>query len=133
MSDQDGAIVDRLFGALADGDLDAALACLSPDARVWHSFDGIAQDRAGIVEGWQGLIGNFPERAFVDVRRRAIAGGFVQQHLMAARSAAGAMIAWPICVVVQVEGGLIRRVDKYIDRAGRFAVASIADAVTPGL
>ena len=133
MQTQDGAIVDRLFGALASGDLDAALACLTPDARVWHSFDGIAQDRTEALAGWQALVANFPERAFVDVRRHAISGGFVQQQLLVCRTASGQTMAWPVCVVIRLEDGLIARVDEYIDRAGKFAVEDLQRAVTPGL
>lgn len=133
MADQSGAIIDTLFGALGSGDLDTALACLGPNATVWHSFDGISMDREAARAGWQDLVAGFPERAFVDVRRQAIPGGFVQQHMMAARTPAGNLIAWPVCVIVRVENGLISRIEEYIDRAGRFAVDDLRGAKTPGL
>ena len=133
MDDDDGAIVDRFYAGLASGNLDAALACLTPDVRVWHSFDGIAQDRESSLAGWRGLVAAFPERAFVDVRRHRVPGGFVQQQLMTGRTAAGELVGWPVCVMITLRDGLISRIDEYIDRAGSFAVADLHGAKTPGL
>ena len=133
MQIEDEAIVDRFFGGLASGDLGACLACLAPNARIWHSFDGLAQDSAESFIGWQALVANFPERAIVDIRRHAIAGGFVQQHLMTCRTAAGKAIGWPVCVVIRLENGLIARIDEYIDRAGKFDFEDPQQAKTPGL
>jgi ketosteroid isomerase-like protein len=127
-ADPAGAIVDRLFDALARGDVAAALACCTPQARIWHSFDRIAQDRDAAKAGWEAFIAGFPERAFTDVRRSAIPGGFVQQHTMAVKTAAGARIAWPVCLVVEVEGGLIARIEEYMDRAGRYPAGDAAQA-----
>ena len=128
-----GEIIDRRYGALASCDLDSAMACLAPDARVWHCFDGIAQDRAGILAGWRDLLAAFSKFAFVDVRRQKTTEGFIQQQMMTALTASGEMIAWPICLVVRLENGLIARIDEYIDRAGRFSVGDMHSAITPGL
>lgn len=133
MSTAEGEIIDRMYGALAHGNLDEAMGCLTPDASVWHCFDGIAQDRPAILESWKALLAGFPEFAFVDVRRQPIAGGFVQQQMMTARTASGEKIAWAICLLVKLENGLIARVEEYIDRTGRFSVADLHSALTPGL
>jgi len=132
MSD-DGQVIDRLFGALADGDVDVAVACFADEAKVWHCFDCIAHDKPAMREQWQALVDNFPERDFVDVRRQPIPGGFVQQHVMTATTASGANKAWPTCIVVRVENGLIARLDEYIDRAGAFDPGPNGLKVTPGL
>jgi len=126
------AVIDRFYAGLASGNLEESLACLSLDARIWHCFDGIAQDRASSLAGWQDLAANFTGRAFVDVRRHAIGGGFVQQMMMNVQTASGACFGWPICAVIQVKDGLITRIDEYIDRAGRLAVADILSGATPG-
>lgn len=133
MYNSDEAVLDRFFASLASGDLDLALACLTPDARIWHCFDGVALEREASLAGWNDLVIGFPERAFVDVRRHPIPGGFVQQHMMTGRTANGAIFAWPICVVVRISDGLIARIDEYIDRAGRFELMDLSAAVTPGL
>jgi ketosteroid isomerase-like protein len=128
---EEGTVVDALFGALGRGDLAAAERCLTADARVWHSFDQVAQDRKTAVAGWQAFVDMFAERVFVDVRRQATPGGFVQQHLMVVRAGEHRM-AWPGCVVLRIEGGLIARLDEYMDRAGSFAPTG-EDPTTPGL
>ena len=133
MADSQGAVVDRFYGGLASGNLDESLACLAPEARIWHCFDGIAQDRKCSFAGWQDLVANFPSRAFVDIRRHAVAGGFVQQMMMTVRTASGESVGWPICVVIMLKDGLIVRIDEYIDRAGRFDVTNACAEATPGL
>jgi acetyl esterase len=131
IGDDDGAVLDRFYGALSTGDLEAALDCLTPDARIWHCFDGIAQDRDESLAAWQALIAAFPERAFVDAKRHAIEGGYVQQHVMKGRRTSGDWIAWPICLVVKVRGDRIARIDEYIDRAGAFDLTTIKAATSP--
>jgi ketosteroid isomerase-like protein len=131
--EEDGAVVDRLFRALTLGDLDAARACFTPDGVVWHGFDRVAHDLASICEEWRQLVANFPTRAFVDVRRQSTATGLVQQHMMVATSRSGLEMAWPLCIVVRMEGGRIARLDEYIDRAGYFTPEAGAKTATPGL
>jgi ketosteroid isomerase-like protein len=133
MTVAEGEIIDRMYGALANRDLNGAMACLAPDARIWHCFDGIAQDRGAILAGWTALLAGFPEFAFVDVRRQATADGFVQQQMMTGRTPSGALVAWAICLVVRLEDGLVARVAEYIDRAGRYSVADLHTVTTPGL
>lgn len=127
-----GEVIDRLFGALAGGDVEAAVACFADGAKVWHCFDCIAHDKPAMREQWQVLVANFPERDFVDVRRQPIPGGFVQQHVMTATTASDARKAWPTCIVVRVENGLIARLDEYIDRAGAFDPGADGLTRTPG-
>jgi ketosteroid isomerase-like protein len=125
-------IMDALYAALGGGRLDDALACLAPDAVVWHSFDGVLEDWATTRAGWEKLIANFPERGVSDVWRSEIPGGVVQRHLFSARTAAGKRISWAVCLFVRIENGLIARIDEYIDRAGVFEMAD-GELATPGL
>jgi ketosteroid isomerase-like protein len=130
---EDGTIIDRMFGALSRGDVQGAVDCYTPDARVWHGFDRVAHDMAAMRGEWQALIDNFPKRSFVDVRRQSTPSGIVQQHLMVAAMRSGQRKAWPCCIVVRIEDGLIARLDEYIDRAGAFEPPSEGPIVTPGI
>jgi ketosteroid isomerase-like protein len=125
-------ILDALYAALSDGRLDEALACLTPEAVVWHCFDGVLEDWAATRAGWEKLIANFDERGVNDVWRIEIPGGVVQRHLFSARTTAGKRMSWAVCLIVKIEKGLIARIDEYIDRAGVF---ELPDGVlaTPGL
>lgn len=128
----DGHIIDRMFAALAAGDVASACACFARDAVIWHGFDAIAQTPEQAAVDWTAMIAHFPERGVVDVRRQPTSTGFVQQHLWLARTAEGRAMAWPVCIVVQMSGDLIVRLDEYIDRAGSFTPAAEMTK-TPGM
>lgn len=128
----DHTAVDRMFDALARGDVAAARATCTPDARIWHGFDGQALDLDGIAEQWAALIAATAERGIADVRRQPTPDGLVQQHLFFVRPAGGQRKVWPVCVVVRLKNGLIARLDEYIDRAGSYAVADDEPLATPG-
>jgi len=129
----DGEVIDRMFGALAAGDLTAVRGCYTADGLVWHGFDGVALGLDAVLAQWRGLIDAFSEREVVDVRRQKIPGGFCQQHVMVVRLADGGRKAWPVCIVVQIADGLIARLDEYIDRAGFFTPPDDGPVVAPGL
>jgi ketosteroid isomerase-like protein len=127
------AIIDELFDALTRGDIEAACDCCTSDVVVWRCHDCRPTSLEAMGGAWKDFVANFPERRFVDVRRRAMGGGFVQQHLMVARSRSGVRLAWPACVIVTVRDGRIARLEEYIDRTGHFTVRDDQDLRTPGL
>lgn len=115
-----GHILDRFYEAMERGDVDAVVACCTPDARIWHGFDRVANDLEGAAEDWAGFIAAFPERGITAIHRQATDEGCVQQCIMVGRTADGVQRAWPVCLVVRIKDGLIARLDEYIDRAGSF-------------
>jgi len=117
-----GAVVDRLYAALAGKDLEAARACCAPEVRIWHNFDAVAMDLEQAAQGWQGLFSAFQENRVVDVRRAALPDGIVQRHLFLLRGADGVLKGKPCCLLVKVRGGLITRLDEYIDISCDLAV-----------
>ena len=127
----DGAVIDRFYQALSDGDLAAARACATPDALFWHCFDQVAMNCDVQMKALEGLIATLPKRGVEDVRRHAIPGGFVQTHMFVVTLPDGARRAWAICIIVHIRDGLIARLDEYIDRAGSFAPGDETVA-TPG-
>jgi ketosteroid isomerase-like protein len=110
-------LADRFFAAIPQGDVETLRALYAPDARVWHNHDGIAQ---GVetnlrVLGWvarhvQGL-------RYDDVRRRVTPDGWVQQHVLRGTAPDGRPLAVAACIVFQVQGGRVTRVDEYLDSA----------------
>jgi ketosteroid isomerase-like protein len=117
--------IDRLYAALAAGEVDAARDCLADDALVWHCFEAEPQSVSGVVREWHGFVSHFVERTITNVRRQATAEGFVQQHVMKVRTTDGRQLSWPTCIVVKIRDGRIARLDEYLDRKG-------SDAGTPG-
>lgn len=129
----DGSIIERMYAALGSGDIDAAIACYTPDALIWHSFDCVAHDLDAIRPQWEAMKPAFPEQEIVDIRRERIAGGFVQRHLWVVRAASGERKAWPVGIFVTIEDGRIFRLDEYIDRAGAFEPQGEGLMATPGM
>jgi len=129
----EGAIIERMYAALGSGDIDAAAACFTADARIWHSYDCVAHDLAAIRPQWEAMKPAFPVQQLADIRREAIPGGFVQRHLWVVRTASGDSKAWAVCIIVAMRDGLIARLDEYIDRAGSFVPEAPGPLETPGL
>ncbi|GLR67438.1 hypothetical protein GCM10010909_21190 [Acidocella aquatica] len=114
----------RLFDGLAKGDIAAVRACFSPEAVIWHGFDGIALNVEDFLCSMEGLIGYTAERWIQDVHSLVTAEGLVQQHVFVVHTQAGDRKAWYVCIVAKIADGLITRVDEYIDRAGFFVPAN---------
>ncbi len=113
-------VIDRLFGALENGDITAVSGCFATDGGLWHCFDRVVMTAQEVEKSFEAMILNFSERKITDVNRQPTETGFVQQHLMTFTSHDGQSKAWPVCIVVVVKEGLILRLDEYIDRAGWF-------------
>jgi len=108
---------ERFVGAIQAGDTAAVRACYAPDAKLWHNNDGIEQtvDQNMKVLDW--FIRTLPDRNYRVLRREALPDGFMQQHVLEATLPDGTKWAMDACVVVKMEGGLITRLDEYIDSA----------------
>lgn len=109
--------VDRLYAVMERGDLAEAIDCFTRDGVIWHNFDCKEQNRDEMVAGWEQYVSHFPERSLRDVRRYEIPGGVVQQHMTVVRGQDGIRKAWATCIVVQIEGDRIRRLEEYVDGA----------------
>ena len=109
------AVASRFFAAIEAGDTDALRSIYSADAVVWHNTDQVEQsvDENLVVLGW--VIHNVKGWHYEDVRRTAYEGGFVQQHMGKGIAPSGLAFEMPACIVGQVEGGRVTRIEEYID------------------
>ena len=109
-------IANRLIAAIEAGDRDALGAVYADDVVVWHNTDQVEMTKEQNLASLDALAAMTTTRRFTDVRRHAVDGGFVQQHVLnlAWGSGSGSL---PGCVVVQLREGLIARVDEYLDGA----------------
>lgn len=110
--------LDRLYDAITRGDAKGARASCAPHAHFWHCFDGVTQTLDEAVESWKQLFAGSASRGIRDVHRDPIPGGFVQRHFFTMTPPDGTPLTWAVCLIVRVDGGLITRVDEYIDRKG---------------
>jgi len=108
-------LADAFFGALEEGSVERVNACFAPGATIWHNFDCRTLSPAENVTGLKTLFGNFTRREYVDVRRQPTRSGLVQEHVLRLETPEGALIDWPACIVLEVEGGRIAALREYVD------------------
>ena len=109
-------IADRLIGAIETGDREALGALYADDVVIWHNTDRVEMTKEQNLASLDALAAMTTSRRFSDVRRHAIDGGFVQQHVLNLEWGSGSG-SLPGCVVVQLRDGLISRIDEYLDGA----------------
>ena len=111
------AVADRFFSAVEKGDIEAVRAIYAPDARIWHNFDRKEQTVEENLRILSWMSRNIANKRYAVERRVAIPGGFLQQHILHADTAAGPF-EMPACIIVQVnEQGRIARLEEYLDSA----------------
>ena len=109
-------VADRLFKAIERGDVNAISDIYTPDTKIWHNFDKVAQsvDENLAVLNW--VVANLAEISYTEIQRQPTPTGFVQQHVLRGKvKASGKEIAIPACIVCKVENGRITRLDEYLD------------------
>lgn len=111
-------VADRLFGAIEHSDITTVAELFSPDIAVWKSGDARDNDHARSVKIIQWFVDATVDRRYEILDRQLFDGGFVQQHVLHARTPAGRTIAMRVCIVIKVDAyGMITRVDEYFDPA----------------
>jgi len=116
-------IAEKLFVAIENGDVDAIRNIYTPDTKIWHNNDSIAQSVEQNLATLKWVINNIKGVKYTDVRRQPTPSGFVQQHVLRGRFK-DKEIALPACIIATVEGGHITRLDEYLDSAHTAVFAS---------
>lgn len=109
------SIAERLFAAVAAGDVAAVRALYAPDVRVWHNVDNVAQSADENLVVLQWVAANIRDLRYEEVRRQATAEGFVQQHVLRGTIGDGVPVEIPACLVATIRDGRITRLDEYLD------------------
>jgi hypothetical protein len=123
---------EKLFRAIENGDVDAIRNIYTPETKIWHNNDGIAQSGDENLAVLKWVINNIQGLKYTDVRRQPTPSGFVQQHVLCGRFK-DKDIALPACIVATVEAGRIPRIlpsspaDKRSDQLSSPAVSVIFD------
>jgi ketosteroid isomerase-like protein len=110
-------VAERLFSAIEAGDIDAVRSIYAPDVAIWHNHDGVVQTLDENLRTLAWMTKHLPGTRYSDVRRSTTDSGFVQQHVLVATNRAGRDVAVPACIVAEVVGGRITRLDEYLDSA----------------
>ena len=99
------------------GDGEGVAALYAPEAVIWRTFDQRELLVGKVAKIIRYLATALRDRRYEDVRVTPTPTGFVQQHVLVGTTASGERVHAPACMVVQVDGGRIVRLDEYLDSA----------------
>ena len=111
------ALAERLGAASQRGDTEEIARCYAPDARIWRNFDGQEQTIEEMFKVSRWINKKLTDRTYKVLRREAIPGGYVQQHVMTGTLANGDKFELPACFIAHVKDGRVTRVEEYLDSA----------------
>jgi ketosteroid isomerase-like protein len=117
-------VAERFFRAVETGDTEEVARIYAPQARIWHNFSQTEQTVEENLKVLRWMARKLPGRNYDVLRRVAIPGGFMQQHVVRGTLADGAAFAMPACVICLVEGGRITRLEEYLDPAQAAALSA---------
>lgn len=110
-------VAERLFAAIAGGDIEAVRGIYTEDAVIWHNDDNQPQTPEQNLRILRWVVRNVRELRYEEIRRQETAGGFVQQHVLRGIAPNGERLDVPACIVCTVADGRITRLDEYLDSA----------------
>jgi ketosteroid isomerase-like protein len=114
----DGAdsLLDLLSVVLEQGRPDPLLHRLAPGAVVWHNDDKQDRDAVDNMKRAGDLHRVLRDVTVEVVRRERLPDGLLQQFVIhGTATATGRPVAAHNCVVVRVDGGMISRIEEYVD------------------
>ena len=110
-------VADALFDAIERGDLELLESLWADDIEVWHSNDGVVQDKAQNLAVLAWMIENTETIEYRDAVRDLTAAGFVQRHVLRLTFGDGRTADLPIAIFASVRDGQVTRIDEYVDSA----------------
>jgi ketosteroid isomerase-like protein len=111
------ALADRIMRAIEQSDVETITACYTPDARIWHNFDGKEQSVDENLRTMRWIEKRLKNRKYQIVSRHAFDSGYVQQHVLTGMLNNGEGFRMPACLIVTVRDGRIARLEEYLDSA----------------
>jgi ketosteroid isomerase-like protein len=107
----------RLTAAITMGDVEAVGALYHEDLVGWRNVDGRELNRRQMLKIVAFLAQEVKDVRYEEVRVAATPTGYVQQHVLRATAPDGRPVECAACLVVEMEGDRIRRLDEYMDAA----------------
>jgi uncharacterized protein len=119
------AAANRFFNGLLDGDLAALQGVCAPGSVLWINLTEQERALEASLPGFAKLRGKVPDLHMDGVRRRGVPGGFVEQHILAGTMPDGGALRVVGCFLGTVEGGLITRLEEYVDGSQAGALSAL--------
>jgi ketosteroid isomerase-like protein len=110
-------VAGRLMDAIQAGDVAAVDALYADDMVGWRNFDRRELGKRAMLRVIEFLAAQVRDLHYDAIRVETTPRGYVQQHVLHAIAPDGTRIESPACLVVEVQGGRIRRLEEYLDSA----------------
>jgi uncharacterized protein len=114
---------NRFFDGLLAGDLAKLQAVCAPESVLWINLTEQERPLSASLPGFARLRSQVPDLRMETVRRRGLAGGFIEQHVLTGTMSDGETLRVVGCFIGTVEDGRITRLEEYVD-GGQAAVLS---------
>lgn len=105
----------RFVRALNEKDEAAIRQIYSPDARIWHNFDGKYQTIDENMKGMYWIHKRLSAINYDVVRLIEIQDGYLQEHVLRGKLASGEDFAMAACVICTVQDGRVTSLREYLD------------------
>lgn len=105
----------RFVRALNEKDEAAIRQIYSPDARIWHNFDGKYQTIDENMKGMYWIHKRLSGINYDVVRLIEIQDGYLQEHVLRGKLASGEDFAMAACVICTVQDGRVTSLREYLD------------------
>ena len=109
------AAANRFFDGLLAGDVEALQGSVRARLDPVDQPDRRERPLEASLPGFASLRSKVPDLHMEAVRRRGVAGGFVEQHVLAGTMPSGDPLRVVGCFLGTVEDGRITRLEEYVD------------------
>jgi ketosteroid isomerase-like protein len=114
-------IADKLFDAIQARDMATVRSVFTDDVVLWHNFDLAERNLDQIVANLTMMLSVVKDVRYVDRDFIAIPGGIVGQYVHRGMAITGKPVALHVMLRFYLAGGLIKRIEEYVD-SGECAV-----------
>jgi ketosteroid isomerase-like protein len=111
------------FDAIQKGDRAALDRMCTPDAVVWHNYDGVNMPFETVAKGLSALTSLVKDCVYADRRYLSIPHGAVLQHSLSGTLPDGTQLKVPMMVRIFLRDGRFYRFEEYLDPAGTAPLA----------
>lgn len=108
-------LAQRFVRALNEKDEAAIRQIYSPDARIWHNFDGKYQTIDENMKGMYWIHKRLSAINYDVVRQVELPDGYLQEHVLRGKLASGEDFAMAACVICTVKDGRVTSLREYLD------------------
>jgi len=119
------AAANRFFDGLLAGDLAALQDACAPGSILWINLTERDRPLEASLPGFAVLRSKVPDLHMDAVHRRGVAGGFVEQHVLAGTMPDGSALRVVGCFIGPVEDGRIARLEEYVDGGQAGALSAL--------